>query len=335
MFVAPPLRLTVASPPAMGDPSRAHNGVPMTKHPRLSSRGLSRRLAGLPWLAVLATVLALATRASTFGRAVRVDAPSSLLPEAVLRQASNYVSGDDEDVTREGAVGTPVCDSCRARGAAAPSLASLAALEPAPPAEHAFGRRLTGGYDVVFALSDSLNDGDTTSLVSVTLTIGFATGSVTGFEASDFVVQGCTITSLSGGGNIYTAVLSLFGRDVTVLLPAGSVEPSPSNEANQVTLTYGTASRARGAARPCALTRASSCNPTVPKVTLTASHGLSSGSSTSLDVFTLTAMFHTAVTGVAISDFGVSGASVDVFTAVSPLVYATARACCKRAQQWY
>ena len=54
---------------------------------------------------------------------------------------------------------------------------------------------------------------------------------------------------------------------------------------------------------------------------------MSSGSSTSLDVFTLTATFQTAVTGVVMSDFTVSGALVDVFIAVSTLVYAAVRSC--------
>ena len=194
-----------------------------------------RRRVWPPWRAPVCAVLVLALHVAMFARAARVDAaPVSWTSEAGLGTDNSDNAADGSKGAGVAGMGSPVCDSCRARGEPAPTMESLAALAGATRA-----RRLAGGYDVVFALSDSLNDGDTTSLVSVTLTIGFATGSVTGFEASDFDVQGCSVTSLSGGGNIYTATLSLFGRDVVVLLPAGSVEPSPSNNANQVSLTYG------------------------------------------------------------------------------------------------
>jgi len=143
--------------------------------------------------------------------------------------------------------GTPTCDACESQHVPTPSWSELSDLsvrhneDPTSiDATVAHTRRLSSGFAVVFALSDSLSSGSTTSKSVLTLTIGFATGSISGLATEDFDLVGCSLHSLSGAGNIYTATLVLAARTVVVTLPAQSVLPSPGNAANSLTLVYRT-----------------------------------------------------------------------------------------------
>lgn len=234
--------------------------------------------------------------------------------------AASFSAGRDTVLTSHGA---PHCPSCLVNGLAAPDPRDAAAWKSWFQQQQETGRVLSPrrlqGYDVIFALSNSLSSGSTTSLQSVTLTIGFTTGSVTGFQATDFSLTGCSISSLVGSGNIYYAQLELNARDVLVLLPAGVVDPAPSNEANALTLTYRAFCLAL--ARMVLLNLNSPALVTEPSVTLSASHSLWNGGYTSLDTFSITATFGSDVANVQITDFAVSGADVDDFTQVSNVVY--------------
>ena len=103
------------------------------------------------------------------------------------------------------------------------------------------GRRLASPYAVYWGLSDGLSSGSTTSVSSITVTIGFASSSVTGLALDDFVTTGVVLSNLQGasGSNIYTLTADLYERAVSITLPQGSVDPDPHNAEATVTLTYG------------------------------------------------------------------------------------------------
>lgn len=195
---------------------------------------------------------------------------------------SNFVSMSTSVFVVDASLG-PANDVCVSFSGDEPA----SGIDPLPVSSPDFCFRFEPSVSLAWVPGD-VGAGGVTSKTSVAVAVNFNSG-VAGLVASDFQVAGCSVASLDTvSAQAYTLNLNLGdAATVSVGLPAAVGAVTPGNAASA----------------PAALAATYK-----PLPVLSWSDSLVSGATTALESVTLMATFPTPVTGVAVSDFVLSGA---------------------------